>query len=114
MQVKTKVLGTLLLVLIVWSISSASLLSLPSEQGRTSGCPMHRQSIPPSAPTTHNCCQSGHNAAMLQKPANSQHVVDFVVLLSSERKPMPQQVFAVFPDEAASPGTPPAKSQLRI
>ena len=114
MQVKTKVAGTLLLGLIVWSISSASLLSLPSVKGRAAGCPMHRQSIPPSSPTSHNCCQPGHDTAMLQKAANPEPAVLVAELLSSDTKPVPQDIFVVFPEETASPGTPPAKLQLRI
>jgi hypothetical protein len=114
MQVKTKVAGTLLLVLIVWSISAASLLSLPSVKGRAAGCPMHRQSIPPSSPTSHNCCQPGHDTAMLQKAANPEPAVLVAELLSSDTKPVPQDRFALLQDEAASPGIPPAKLQLRI
>lgn len=114
MFVKAKVAGTLLLVLIVWGISSASLLSLPSPQGRATGCPMHRQSLPQRLPISHNCCQTGHDAAMLQKAANPQHDVLVAVVLRSDRKPVPQDVFALFRDQATSPGTPPAKLQLRI
>jgi len=114
MLAKAKVAGTLLLVLIVWGISSASSLSLPSAQSGRAGCPMHHQSVPQRSPNSHNCCQPGHDAAMLQKVANLQHDVLVAILLPSDRKPVPQDVFALSRDEATSPGTPPAKLQLRI
>ena len=66
MFVKAKVAGTVLLVLIVWGIASASSLSLPSAQSRRAECPMHRQSLPQRVPISHNCCAAGHNAAILQ------------------------------------------------
>jgi len=68
MFVKAKVAGTVLLVLIVWGISSASSLSLPSAPGGRAECPMHRQSLPQRLPISHNCCAAGHNAAILQAP----------------------------------------------
>jgi hypothetical protein len=114
MQVITKVTGTLLLVLIVSTISSASLRSLPSEQGRASGCPMHRQSIPPSSPITPNCCRAGVDVAVLQKAANPKPDFATFALVSSDRKPIPQDVLVLPRDEAASPGSPRAKLQLRI
>jgi len=114
MLVKAKAAGTLLLILIVWSISSASLLSLPSAQSGRAECPMHRQSSSLPSPADHRCCQSEHDAAVLQKPANPKP--DFVVslLLRLDPKPVPQDTFALFQDEAASPGTPSAKLPLRI
>jgi hypothetical protein len=114
MLLKAKVVGTLLLVLIVWSISSASMLSLPSVQGRATGCPMHRQSFPLRSPTDNSCCQSSDNTATLQKAANPKLDFAMLALIISDRKQIPQDVFALFRDEAASPGTPPAKLQLRI
>ena len=114
MLVKAKVAGTLLLIVIVWNISAASFLSLPSVQGRASGCPMHRQSIPPSSPITPNCCRASGDVAVLQKAVNPKSDVAVAVLLGSDPTPIPQDVFALFRDEAASPGTPPAKLQLRV
>lgn len=114
MLVKGKAAGSVLLILIVWSISSSSLLSLPSVQGQTTECPMHRHSIPPSSPTTPNCCRSGPEMTVLLKTANPKPDVAVAILLRSDRKLVPQDVFALRRDEAASPGTPPAKLQLRI
>jgi hypothetical protein len=114
MLVKAKVAGTLLLVLIVWSISSASLLSPASVQGQTTECPMHRQSIPTNSPTTPNCCRLGPEMPVLQRAANPKPDFAMLALVISDRKPIPQDVFVLSRDEAASPGTPPAKLQLRI
>jgi hypothetical protein len=114
MPVKAKVAITLLLILIVWSISSSSLWSLPSVLGRATGCPMHRQSIPPSSPTTPNCCRASGDVAVLQKAANPKPDVATFALVTSDQEPIPQDFFALISDEAASPGTPPAKLQLRI
>jgi hypothetical protein len=111
MLVKLKVTGGLLLILVVCSISAAS---SSAETGFTTGCPMHQQSVPPHSPIDRHCCQSGHDAAMLQKVANPQRDVLVAVLLRSDRKPVSHDVFALFSDEATSPGTPPAKLQLRI
>src|ERR1700694_5400968 len=100
MLIRTKVAGTLLLVLTVWSISSASLLSLPSVQGRATGCPMHRHSIPPRSPITPNCCRAGGDVAVLQKAANPKPDVATFAFVSSDRKPISQDVFALPRDEA--------------
>jgi len=114
MQVKTKVAGTLLLVLIVWSISSASLLSLPSEQGRASGCPMHRQSSQLPSPSDHSCCQSGHDTAVLQSSTIPQHDGFVSMLPASDQKPASSRTLAHFRTDTVSPGTPPSRPQLRI
>ena len=114
MLLRAKAVSILLLMLAVSSISSASLLSLPSVQGQATGCPMHRQSSPLHSPIDHRCCQSEHDAAVLQKPANPKPDVVISLLLRLDPKPVPQGTSALFQDEAASPGTPPAKLQLRI
>ena len=114
MHVEPKAARTLLLVLMVWSISSTLLLSLPSVQGRATECPMHRQSSPLRSPVDHSCCQSSHDTAVLQKAVNPKSDVAVAVLLSSDQKPIPQDVFALIPDETDSPGSPPAKLQLRV
>jgi len=115
MLVKAKVAGSLLLILALCTISSVSCLSLASAQGGGAGCPMHhQQSIPSDSPIDHRCCQSEHGAAVLQKPANSQHDFATFALISSSRKPVPEDVFEHFRSDNVSPGTPPTKSQLRI
>jgi|SRR5579872_2354788 hypothetical protein len=113
MQLTTKVVLMLLLILIGEGLSIPPLLSGMPVRGQSTQCPMHRQPSSPS-PIDHRCCQSGHGAAMLQKVANQQRDIPVAVLLRSDRKPVSHDVCALFSDEAAFPGTPPAKLQLRI
>jgi hypothetical protein len=114
MQLTTKVALMLMLILIGEGLSTPPLLAGIAVRGESTQCPVHRQPSPSPSPIDHRCCQSGHDAAMLQKVANPQRDVLVAVLLRSDRKPVSHDVLALFSDEATSPGTPPAKLQLRI
>src|SRR4029077_15482811 len=103
-----------MLILIGEGLSTPPLLAGIAVRGESTQCPVHRQPSPSPSPIDHRCCQSGHDAAMLQKVANPQRDVIVAVFLRSDRKPVSHDVFALFSDEATSPGTPPAKLQLRI
>src|SRR2546423_1565731 len=111
---RAKTAVTLLLILIAWSMSSASLLSLPSVQGPATRCPMHPQSAPLRSPIDHRCCQVRHDTAP-QKAANPKPDFSTFFVLSSDPRPISKDVFGVaLYTESVSPGMPPAKSQLRI
>jgi hypothetical protein len=114
MQTRVKAAAILLSIVVAAGISTAAWLTSFPVRGRAAGCPMHRPSFPPDSPISHNCCQSSHDTAVLQKAANPKPDVATFALVSSDQKPIPQDVFALIPDETDLPGLPPAKLQLRV
>lgn len=51
---------------------------------------------------------------MIQKAANLKPDLAMFALVTSDQKLIPQNVFALIPDETDSPGSPPAKLQFRV
>jgi hypothetical protein len=114
MRLKAKSAGAVLLVLFLCGVSSASWLSVRPAQARTSGCPMHRHLPASPSPGDHSCCQSGHDTAVPQKLANSQHDVFVSFLLSSDQESVSPETVGHFHSDIVSLGTPPSALQLRI
>jgi len=81
-------------------LSSLAVAGLGSpQQAHPAGCPFHHHSLPSPAPVKdHSCCQSGHDLAVLQKPALPDH--DFISspFLASDQDP----VLWVFSTDLAS------------
>jgi hypothetical protein len=113
MGLRTKVAATVLSVLTVVGALSASRVSRLSAQGRSSGCPMHRQSVPPHAPVDHSCCQSGHDAVP-QKTASPQQDASVSLLINSDQEFIAPDGAAHFHPDTFSFGSPPPILQLRI
>jgi hypothetical protein len=114
MRLKAKSAGAVLLVLLLCGVASASWLSVRPVQARTSGCPMHQHLPALPSPDDHSCCQSGHDTAVPQKLANSQHDVFVSFLLSSDQESISPETVAHFHSDIVSLGTPPSALQLRI
>jgi hypothetical protein len=113
MRLKAKSAGAVLLVLFLCGVSSASWLSVRPVQARTSGC-LHRHLPALPSPDDHSCCQSGHDTAVPQKLANSQHDVFVSFLLSSDQESVSPETVGHFHSDIVSLGTPPSALQLRI
>ena len=81
---------------------------------RPAGCHGHGGKIPGSAPTSHQCCQAGHSAAIVQ-PSHSVGVLplaSLTYLFDDSSRPAPASDLAK--DSTTSAASPPGARPLRI
>jgi len=103
-----------LAVLAVLAIFSALPTPLDAAGQHAGGCPAHHHHTPAPTPSSHNCCQAGHQSAIIQAPASARdfgasfgHFSDFAAAEISRPYSAPLL-------NQALPGDPPATTPLRI
>ncbi|MBO0910243.1 MAG: hypothetical protein J2P13_00510 [Acidobacteria bacterium] len=79
------------------------------------GCPLHHNSRPSPAPIgDHSCCQSGHNAAVVERAAIADHDFARSPLLYLDQDPVS---FHLTQDSVGNPppaDTPPRRLEIRV
>jgi hypothetical protein len=64
-----KILAISLLVTVTATFLGIQTLASSPRNTRTAGCHEHHSPLPSPEPVSHKCCQTGHDAAILQEPA---------------------------------------------
>src|SRR5258708_36264157 len=111
-----KLLAISLLVTLTAACFGAQALSLPLHNSRNAGC--HGQHSPSSAPgpVSHKCCQTGHQAAVLQEAAKARHSTLTCVWLIADRPELlvPPHSVETSSNQLIPSGSPPAINPLRV
>jgi hypothetical protein len=102
-------------VLLIGSLLIATLpaQAMPSSVGRVSGGCHSGQKMPPPKPATYNCCQAGHNSALLLSP----HLCELAVvdmLSRSVLSPIARTTNLISGGEFLTNNQPPGALPLRI
>src|SRR5437660_12633947 len=110
-----KILAILLLAAVTATCFGAPALSLSPRNTRTAGCHEHSSPLPSPEPVSHKCCQSGHNAAILQQCAPLGYPLNCVALLADYPKPQTgHDSFQSSLTTILAHSSPPGNAPLRI
>jgi len=113
MPSRTKFAALLPLMLIAGGLLTAG--SFSPERVQPAGCPLHRQSPPPSTPfNDHSCCQSGHDAAVVEKAVIPDHGFTRSPLLDRDQDAVSFHLSRDSIRDPAPADTPPRHLPIRI
>src|SRR2546428_4612989 len=110
-----KILAIFLLAAVTATCFGAQALSLSPRNTRTPGCHEHSSPIRSPQPVSHKCCQSGHDAAILQEPAKVRPSSACVWLVADRPELLiPPHSAESFSNPLTSSSSPPTIAPLRI
>jgi len=101
-----------LLLAAVLAVPLAAAVFPPPADAHPAGCHEDGQNAPTPSPTSHQCCQVGHDAAIPQRSATLRASLQISTLM--EFNPHKVAVAVPLQNIAVTPGDPPITPPLRI
>ena len=107
-----------LLVLLMAAVIAAPLgvqgLPTSAAKDRPTGCHEDAPMLPAPAPSSHQCCQSGHDSAILLASSSSGLSLHVLTLIDLPQGAVPLAVLHTLPGLAIAYGDPPMLLPLRV